>query len=87
MAYVAVEINGNYIRLTTPELINNHAPSWGVLVKLEKEMLIYNGDFFLEEGTLTSLESLGASAPQWLSKILTVFSERLSPKEKQPSES
>jgi hypothetical protein len=47
MAYVGVtQLNGAVLRLSTPDLINNHVPDWETLARIEVEMLKYNTSFF-----------------------------------------
>lgn len=47
MCYVAVNLDGGaLLKLTTRELVNNHAGDWEVLAEIEKEMMKYNCSFF-----------------------------------------
>ena len=75
-----VERNG--IRLSTPELIDNHTVNWEVLGKLEIAMLEYNCSF-LARGSISSfLDGITQKLPELITKILILFSESLSQKEK-----
>lgn len=46
MTYVAVEIDGKDVRLTTRDLINNYVPDTTVLLRLEFALMEYNTNFF-----------------------------------------
>ena len=55
MGFVAVPIkDGNPLRLSTRELIDNHVDSWETLAKLELELMQYNCSFFLPEEARSS---------------------------------
>lgn len=78
MTYVAVKTDDGFIRLLTPELINNHVMDWEVLVKLEEAMLSYNTSFFtggFVQGFIAMLVEQGAPI---LSRILTSSLQALS---------
>lgn len=79
MSYVAVPVeNGDPLRLTTIELVNNHVPDWEALVAIEMGMLEYNVSFF-ERGAVPSfIDLLLAKAAPMLSKILTSSLQALS---------
>jgi len=85
MSYVAVPVKGGQpLRLTTRDLVDNHAPDLLTLATLEKEMSNYNWGFFLDE----SLSSLKARISRifgiWLTKILTDSFRQSSLPEKPP---
>jgi hypothetical protein len=85
MEFVAVPIEGaEPLRLTTPELIDNHVPDWEALVKIEMQMLEYNCSFF-KNGVIQGFIQifLDKMAPL-LSQILTTSVQALSNLEKQP---
>lgn len=46
MNYVAVEVDGHIIRLSSAALIDNHVTDADMLLKIEFEALRYNTDFF-----------------------------------------
>lgn len=53
MGYVAFKTETNPIRLTTIELVNNHAGDWEALVKIIWAIMEYNNSFF-RNGTISS---------------------------------
>lgn len=71
MAYVAVKTDDGFIRLLTPELINNHVVDWEVLVKIEEKMLEYNTSFFTGGFVQGFTSMLVEKAAPILSLILT----------------
>lgn len=73
------------IVLSNATLIDNHVPNFEMLLKLEYAVMEYNISFLQHGGVSTFLDELKAKLPSWGSKILTAFSERLSPKDTQPS--
>lgn len=86
MAFVAVPMeNGIPLPLSNRALIDNHVPSWEVLLKLEWTMLEYNTSFFRDGRASTFFDDLAQKLPRWASKMLMGFSEQLSQKEKRPS--
>ena len=86
MAYVeALAPDGSTrIRLTTPDLINNHVPDWETLGRLEAGMMEYNVSFFGQGKSSLSLEAIIQKARPLILKILTASSVPSSPKEEQP---
>jgi hypothetical protein len=52
LKYVAVEINGKPMRLTTQALIDNHVGDWECLARLLLEEVRYNNSFF-RNGTIS----------------------------------
>lgn len=86
MSYVAVPLeDGRQIELNTQALVDNHVPNAETLILLEKEMFMYNYDFF-QNGTASAfLTALEKRATQKGSEILTTLLERLSAAAKQPS--
>lgn len=88
MSFVAVPIPGSTtesIRLSTPQLIDNHTRDWETLVKLEAAMMEYNCSFFQDGRALNFLSGFAQKLPSLISKILTGLSELSLQKEKQPS--
>lgn len=53
MSFVAVDINGQQIRLTTRALVDNHVNSWEMLAKIEMAMMEKNVSFF-RDGTAST---------------------------------
>lgn len=85
MKYVAVDINGTLLALTTQALIDNHCADWEVLGRLLVCEVEYNNSFF-RNGTASNF--LGDIARRYLvklSEILTQSLEPLSQQEKPPS--
>lgn len=84
MAYVGVpQKDKDPLRLTTKELINNHAPDAMVLMAIESHMFKYNFGFFLEEKALTFFERLMLMVDSKISSMLTASLRPLSQTEKQ----
>ena len=77
LSYVGVYIDGRLIELKTEELINNHVPSAMTLIKLEKEMMSYNFDFFTPEKISAFFQKFLQLADNESMKILTALWERL----------
>lgn len=80
MHYVAVPTeNGEHIRLSTVDLINNHTCDWETLVKIELLQVEYNCTFFTKDGAIQGFIDLCLEriAPM-LSKILTTSVQALS---------
>lgn len=72
MAHVErVNPDGSAVRLSTEALVNNHVPSWEVLVKLEAAALEHNCSFFQNGKTSAFLEKLGVLAQRKATEILT----------------
>lgn len=85
MSYVAVELEGRQIRLSTEALIDNHVPSWETLTKLEAQMMTYNCSFFQNGEGLNFLKKLETFAQKKITEMLTLLSESLLNKDKQHS--
>lgn len=83
MNYVAVELEGKIIRLSTQALIDNHVPSWETLAKLEAYMMQYNCSFFQNGEGLNFLKKLETFAQKKITEMLMILSDTLSRKEKQ----
>jgi hypothetical protein len=81
MSYVAT---ASGLRLTTPELINNHAGDWETLARIELAMMEYNCSFFRDGRISTFLNDIAQKIPQLIFKMLTDLSARSSQTEKQP---
>lgn len=87
LSFAEVDLNGEYIRLSTKDIIRNRIPDFEVLMKLEAEILKYNTGFFKVGKISRNLEGFAANIKQLTSKILTQSSESSSQKSKQPSKS
>ena len=86
LSYTAVELpDGSQLELKTQTLVDNHVPSAKALILLEKEMFVYNYDFF-QDGTASAfLQALEKRAIAKGSEILTTLLAHLSQAAKQPS--
>jgi hypothetical protein len=85
MNFVAVDINGKPLRLSTRVLVDNHCGDWETLAKIEMAMMEKNCSFF-SKGTVSAF--LGEAVQKILAKISeisTASSARSSPETKQPS--
>ena len=87
LSYVAIRSGDVQIRLSSEDLINNHLPNAEVLLRVEKEMLAYNFDFFPLGEISSSLKTITQNAPEWITKTLTDLLPQLLQAVKQPSES
>lgn len=85
MKYVAVNIDGRELQLTTEEIVNNHVSSAESLIILEKEMMKYNYDFFTDGKASLFLEELRKQAGAKTTEMLTTFLGKLSQVVKQHS--
>lgn len=85
MAYVAIENNGNDLRLTTLDLINNHTGDWECLGKVEWAMMEYNCSFFRNGRISDFLQGFVQRTLQSIFKMLTDSSAQSSQPEKQAS--
>lgn len=85
MGHVAVDVNGQMIRLETKALINNHCPDFEVLGKLEMAMMEKNYAFFRDGRSLDFLENLLQIFLTKTSEMLTRLSEQSSTPEKPAS--
>lgn len=77
MKYVEVISGDANIRLTTPELINNHV-DFRQASYLEKEMVMHNYGFFLQGTVSTFFEDFIKKGQALISKISTGSSELFS---------
>jgi hypothetical protein len=85
MKYVAVDINGRPMPLSTRALVDNHVGDWECLAKLLKAEVEYNNSFF-RKGTISNF--LGEVVQTYLAKIseaVTQSSVPSSPTSKQSS--
>ncbi|POP42324.1 hypothetical protein CHU32_03560 [Superficieibacter electus] len=80
MSFVAVDINGTPLRLTTRALVNNHCPDWEALGKIEMAMMEYNVSFFAKGRSLLFSGGLKAKLLPWITKMSTALSAQLSQK-------
>lgn len=86
MNHVAIKgANGEPVRLSTRDLIDNHCESWEVLARVEFEMLKMNCSFFADGRASRFLEGFAQKALASATKMLTAFSEQLSSLEKRAS--
>lgn len=85
MEHVCVEINGNLLPLSTPQLIKNHCGDAEVLLKVEQAMMVKNFSFFRDGRSWDFLENFTQMLLGRISEMLTRLSEQSSPTEKQPS--
>lgn len=74
MNYVAVDINGQMIRLSTPQLINNHLGDWEALIKVIAEEMQYNNSFF-RNGTISNF--FAGITQTFLAKISEIYIQSL----------
>ena len=80
MCFVAVERGEDkkeLMLLESRELVDNHVSSWETLIKLEKEVIVYNCSFFQGGQPLIKLEGFAQNTIQFLLKTLTVGLVRL----------
>ncbi|EBQ4227994.1 hypothetical protein DOW24_01060 [Salmonella enterica subsp. enterica serovar Nigeria] len=80
MSYVAIDIDGRHLPLTTRALVNNHCPDWEVLGKVEIAMMEYNVSFFAKGRSWLSSGGLKAKLLPLITKTLTGLSAQLSQK-------
>lgn len=72
MNYVAIDIKGQQLRLSTPQLINNHLGDWEALLKVIWEVMQYNSSF-IRNGTLSDF--LTGVVRNTLAKISETFTQ------------
>lgn len=87
MAHVAVEINGELIRLSTGALVDNHVPDGEALGSLVVEMVRHNTSFFGIAGSRDFLPQLLAKLEIFAPKVmqmLTPLLQQLLGKSSQP---
>ncbi len=70
MAFVGVKLEGrpDPQMLTSQILIDNHVGSWETLMKLEKEMMVYNCSFFQNGRASTFFGGIAQIAIKWITK-------------------
>lgn len=85
MCYVERVYDDRTIELTSRTLVDNHIPSWEVLVKIEAYVIDYNCSFFELGKVLNSLKEWKALAQPKNIKTLMDSLVSLSQAEKQPS--
>jgi hypothetical protein len=78
---------GTWVRLTSRELVNNQVKSTTDLITLEKEMFVYNFDFFQGGRILSLLEGSARNILSWIIETLTGSSPQSSPEAVQPTTS
>lgn len=77
LSYVAVNVDGRQIQLTTEDLINNHIPDAETLILLEKEMFKYNYSFFTDGKASGFLAMLAERVDTKTTEMLTLFLDKL----------
>jgi hypothetical protein len=87
MSHVAVPgANGEPLRLSTRDLIDNHCSDWEMLARIEFEMLKLNCSFFADGRASRFLEGFAQKAFESTTKTLTAFLLQLSTATKPVSE-
>lgn len=87
MSFVGIKLENVPIpmKLETKILIDNHVKTWETLMKLERDMIVYNCSFF-QNGRISSFfEDIAQRLPAFVSRMLMELLESLSKKEKQAS--
>ena len=89
MAYVAVKLEGRPepMLLNSQIIIDNHVGSWETLIKLEKEMMVYNCSFFQDGRASTFFGGIARIFLQWIIKTLIPALQQSSTTEKPTSSS
>lgn len=87
MRYVAVEVDGQLMRLTTKGLVDNHVNDVVQLLRLEFEMLEENTNFFGRAGKRGFLDSLLQKLLSSVMPMLTPLLAQLSAQDSQPTQS
>lgn len=83
MKFVAVITEGgNQVKLSTPELVNNHTGDWETLVKLEMKTLEYNCSFFQNGRVSGFLNDIMQKLPAKILETLMDLSQSSLQKEK-----
>jgi hypothetical protein len=85
MSFVAVEIQGKPLRLTTRALVDNHCGDWETLAKIEMAMMEKNCSFFSKGTASAFLEEVVQKILAKITEISTQSSARSSPTTKPPS--
>jgi len=76
MNYIAVEVSGKPLRLSTPQLIDNHVPDLDTGLQLEWAMMEYNAGFF-HKGTISDF--FGDIVRKTLAKISETLTQSQAP--------
>lgn len=82
MSYVAVDVNGQKLRLTTPALIDNHIPDLGTGLAIEWHVMEYNASFF-HKGTISDF--FAGVVQTYLAKISAILTQSREPSSPQNS--
>lgn len=86
LSYVEVELTpGVFQALNSRALIDNHVPDYETLMKLEKEMVVYNSRFLSQGGISNFLSVITQIMKVLTTKTSMDLSEQSSVKEKQPT--
>lgn len=86
MGYVAIkQPNGEFLRLETEALVNNHVPDWETLAKIEMAMMNKNCSFFRNGRSWDFLENIAQIFLKKASEMLTRSSEQSLQAERPPS--
>lgn len=72
MKYVAVEVNGRHMPLSTRALVDNHVGDWECLARLIKAEVEYNNSFF-RNGTISNF--LNEVVQTYLAKISGILAQ------------
>ena len=64
--------------MKTKDLINNHCDDWEMLMKIEREMIVYNFSFFQNGKGLDFMQSLLALVVQSVTETLMGLSDKSS---------
>ena len=84
LSFVEVKMaNGEFIRLDNESLIASHVTDWEMIINLEKEMIMYNTNFFNPEKLSKGWNKLVQTLPERIIKTLKRFSGQLSASDKQ----
>lgn len=85
MKYIAVEINGKPLPLSTQALIDNHCGDWECFARLLAAEVQYNNSFFREGTALNFLKDIARQYLAKISEMLTQYSALSSQQTKQSS--
>lgn len=87
LSFVDVQTdNGLWVRLTSRALVDNHVPSWEMLIKLEGAMISYNCSFFANGKGSTFFATIVQKATAFLTGTLMDSLGRLSTQDSQHGE-
>lgn len=87
LKFAEVKVGGEFVRLSTKDIIINHIPDFEVLMKLEAEILKYNTGFFKIGKISRNLDGFAVNIKQLVTQILTQSLASSSEKNKPASKS